>query len=167
LTVNKAALSITANAQSKVYGATVTFGSGSTLFTPSGLQNSETVGTVTLAVSGSGGTATAAVGSYTITPSAAIGGTFNAANYTITYNTGNLTVNKIALTLTANSTSKTYGQTVTFTGIEFTAIGLINGDTIDSVTLTSSGAVATAAVPVLLTALFRVQRQALMQETIP
>ena len=146
LTVNKAALSITANAQSKVYGATVTFGSGSTLFTPSGLQNSETVGTVTLAVSGSGGTATAAVGSYTITPSAAIGGTFTAANYTITYNTGTLTVNKIALTLTANSTSKTYGQTVTFTGIEFTAIGLINGDTIDSVTLTSSGAVATAAV---------------------
>jgi hypothetical protein len=146
LTVNKAALSITANAQSKVYGATVTFGSGSTLFTPSGLQNSETVGTVTLAVSSSGGTATAAVGSYTITPSAAIGGTFTAANYTITYNTGTLTVNKIALTLTANSTSKTYGQTVTFTGIEFTAIGLINGDTIDSVTLTSSGAVATAAV---------------------
>jgi hypothetical protein len=145
-TVNKAALSITANAQSKVYGATVTFGSGSTLFTPSGLQNSETVGTVTLAVSSSGGTATAAVGSYTITPSAAIGGTFTAANYTITYNTGTLTVNKIVLTLTANSTSKTYGQTVTFTGIEFTAIGLINGDTIDSVTLTSSGAVATAAV---------------------
>jgi type II secretory pathway component PulJ len=126
-TVNKAALSITANAQSKVYGATVTFGSGSTLFTPSGLQNSETVGTVTLAVSGSGGTATAAVGSYTITPSAAIGGTFTAANYTITYNTGTLTVTTaatstsliasvsgITITFTANVTPSTATGTVTF-----------------------------------------------------
>ena len=146
LTVNKAALSITANAQSKVYGATVTFGSGSTLFTPSGLQNSETVGTVTLAVSGSGGTAAAAVGSYTLTPSASTGGTFTAANYTITYNTGTLTVNTKTLTVTANNRSKTYGATVTFAGSEFTTAGLVNGNTVTSVTLTSGGAVATAGV---------------------
>ena len=146
LTVNKAALSITANAQSKVYGATVTFGSGSTLFTPSGLQNSETVGTVTLAVSGSGGTAAAAVGSYTLTPSASTGGTFTAANYTITYNTGTLTVNTKTLTVTANNRSKTYGATVTFAGSEFTTVGLVNGNTVTSVTLTSGGAVATAGV---------------------
>src|ERR1019366_10009454 len=87
--VTQKALAITANPQSKTYGATVTFGSGRTAFTSSGLQNSETIGTVTLACSG--GTAAAAVSGspYAITPSAATGGTFTAANYTITYNPGN------------------------------------------------------------------------------
>ena len=42
------------------------------------------------------------------------------SNYTITYVNGSLTVNPAALTITANSTSKTYGQTVTFAGTEFT-----------------------------------------------
>ena len=41
-------------------------------------------------------------------------------NYTISYVNGSLTVNPAALTITANSTSKTYGQTVTFAGTEFT-----------------------------------------------
>ncbi len=64
----------------------MTFGSGSTLFTSSGLQNGEMVGTVTLSVSGSGGAASASVSGspYTITPSAAVGGTFSAGNYAIT-----------------------------------------------------------------------------------
>ncbi len=51
---------------------------------------------MTLAVSNNGGAATAPVGSYTITPSAATGGTFTASNYTITYATGTLTVNPAA-----------------------------------------------------------------------
>ena len=113
-TVNTAALTVTASPQSKTYGQTVNFGSGSTLFTSSGLQNGETIGTVTLAVSGSGGAATAAVGSYTITASAATGGTFTAGNYSISYVTGTLTVNAATLTVTASPQSKTYGQTVNF-----------------------------------------------------
>jgi hypothetical protein len=107
VTVTPAALSVTASAESKTYGQTVSFGSGSTLFTSSGLQNGESIGSVTLAVSGNGGAPTAAVGSYTITPSAATGGSFNASNYTITYNTGTLTVNPAALTVTASAESKT------------------------------------------------------------
>ena len=55
-------------------------------------------------------------------------------------------VNKAALTITANNASKTYGQTVTFAGTEFTTAGLVNGNGVTSVTLTSSGAVATAGV---------------------
>ena len=94
--ITAAPLTVTASAESKTYGQTVTFGSGSTLFTSSGLQNGETIGSVTLAVSNSGGAATAAVGSYTITPSAATGGTFTAGNYTITYATGTLTVTTAA-----------------------------------------------------------------------
>ena len=42
--------------------------------------------------------------------------------------------------------SKTYGQTATFAGTEFTTSGLVNGDTVTSVSLTSSGAAATATV---------------------
>jgi hypothetical protein len=52
---------------------------------------------------------------YAIVPSAATGGSFNAANYTISYATGTLTVNKAPLTVTINSTSKIYGDTTNFT----------------------------------------------------
>jgi putative NADPH-quinone reductase len=148
LTVSPAPLTITASAQSKIYGQVVAFGSGSTLFGSSGLLNGDTIGTVTLAVSGNGGAATALVSGspYTITPSAATGGTFTAGNYTITYATGLLTVAPAALTVTANNRTKTYVQTVTFAGTEFTSAGLVNGDTVTSVTLTSSGAAVTATV---------------------
>ncbi|HZQ45680.1 MAG TPA: Ig-like domain repeat protein, partial [Verrucomicrobiae bacterium] len=96
--VSATALSITASPQTKTYGTLLTFGSGSTNFTSSGLQNSEGIGSVTLAVSGNGGATGAPVGSYTITPSLATGGTFATANYNISYNPGTLTV-----TLPSNS----------------------------------------------------------------
>jgi autotransporter-associated beta strand protein len=119
LTVNKAALTVTASAQAKTYGQTVTFGSGSTSFTSSGLQNGETIGTVTLAVSGSGGAATAPVlGSpYTITPSTATGGTFTAGNYNITYATGTLTVSTAGTTsaVTSSANPAQPGASVMFT----------------------------------------------------
>ena len=54
------------------------------------------------------------------------------------------TVNPAALTITANSTSKTYGQTATFSATAFTETGLVNGDTITGVTETSTGAAASA-----------------------
>jgi hypothetical protein len=57
-----------------------------------------------------------------------------------------LTIDKVALTITANSTSKTYGQTLTFAGTEFTSSGLVNGDTVSGVTLASAGAAANAGV---------------------
>src|SRR5208283_2870148 len=113
------------------------------LFTSSGLQNGETIGTVTLAVSGNGGAGTAAVSGspYAITPSAAAGGTFAAGNYTISYATGNLTVSPAALTVTASAENKTYGQTVAFGSGStlFSPSGLQNGETIGTVTLAVSG----------------------------
>src|SRR5208283_1655672 len=149
VTVNPAALTITASPQSKTYGQTLTFGSGSTQFTSTGLQNSQTIGSVTLAVSGNGGAATAAAGPYTITPSAATGGTFTASNYVITYATGTLTVNAAALTITASAQSKTYGQTVTFGSgsTQFTSSALQNSETIGSVTLAVSGSGGAANAP--------------------
>src|SRR5262249_40255646 len=69
-----------------------------------------------------------------------------ASNYTITYHKGTLTVNTAALDITATDKTKTYGQTVTFAGAEFTSSGLQNGETIGSVALSSTGAAATAVV---------------------
>ncbi len=133
--ITTATLTITASAQNKTYGQTISFGSGSTQFTSSGLQGSDSISSVTLAVNNNGGAASAPVGSYTITPSAATGS--GLGNYTITYDTGTLTVGAATLTITAKPDSKTYGQTVVFGSgsTAFTSSGLQNSETIGSVTL--------------------------------
>ncbi|MBI3174031.1 MAG: Ig-like domain repeat protein, partial [Chloroflexi bacterium] len=136
--VGQKALSITASNGSKTYGDTKTF-TGSE-FTASGLVGSDSVASVTLASSGA--PATAAVGPYAITASGATG--TGLGNYAITYHDGSLTVAAKALSITASNGTKTYGDTKTFAGTEFTANGLVNSDTVTSVTLTSSGSVATA-----------------------
>jgi hypothetical protein len=91
VTIGGAVLNITANNDSKVYGQTVTYGSGSTAFTSTGLQNGEAIGTVTITASG-GTAATDPVGSYTLMPGTATGGTFIPGNYSITYHGGTLQV---------------------------------------------------------------------------
>jgi hypothetical protein len=56
-------------------------------------------------------------------------------------------ISRKALTITANSDSKTFGESYTFAGTEFTTLGLVNPpDTVTSVTLASDGAAATATV---------------------
>jgi hypothetical protein len=144
LTVNKATLTITANDAAKTYGQTTTF--AGTEFSASGLQNGESVGSVALTSAGAAANAGVAGSPYAIAASAAGGGTFNPANYAISYIDGRLTVNRAALTITAGDASKTYGQTQTFAGTEFTASGLQNGESVGSVALTSPGAAATAGV---------------------
>lgn len=67
-------------------------------------------------------------------------------NYDFNYIDGTLTVSQKALTITADNQGKIYGTTFTFTGTEFTTTGLIFADTVTSVTLTSAGAIDTAAV---------------------
>ena len=142
LTVSPAALTITANDGTKTYGSTKTF--AGTEFTTSTLFNGDTVTSATLTSAGAAATATVAGSPYAIIPSAAVG--TGLSNYFITYDTGNLTVNTAPLTITANSTTKTYGQTTTFLGTEFTTSTLYNDDSVTSVTLTSPGAVPTAVV---------------------
>ena len=135
-------LTITASSAPKTYGAAVTF--AGTEFTASGLVGSDNVTSVTLTSAGAAASATVAGSPYAIVPSAATG--TGLGNYTISYVDGALTVSPKALTVTANNRTKTYGATVTFAGTEFTAGGLVNGDTVTSVTLTSAGAAASAAV---------------------
>ena len=63
---------------------------------------------------------------------------------------GNLTIEQKGLTITASNKSKTYGDTVVFDettpSTDFSVSGLVNSDTVDSITLTSAGAAATATV---------------------
>jgi hypothetical protein len=95
LTVNQAALTVTANNDAKRYGDVRTYGPNSTAFTTNGLKNGETIGTVTITATNgppSGALALDPVGSYNLTPSAATGGTFTPGNYDITYVNGTLTV---------------------------------------------------------------------------
>ncbi len=68
------------------------------------------------------------------------------ANYSISYANGTLAVGAKALTLTANNANKVYGQTLSLAGTQFTSSGLVNGDTVTSVSLSSAGTSATATV---------------------
>ena len=135
-------LSITATNQTKPYGQTFTFTGAE--FTSVGLVNGNAITSVTL--TSAGAPAAAAIGTYPIVPSAAVGS--GLTNYTIVYVNGEITVTSKVLTITASDRTKTYGDVVTFTGTEFTTPAgvLENGDVINSVTLTSSGAAASATV---------------------
>ena len=135
--VSKAALTLTSNNQNKLYGTTQTTPvTGSTAFTASGLQNNETVGTVTLSYASGGLLATDAVGSTsTITPSAAAAGTFAAANYTIGYSPGTLTVVTSAAVITLADTlgavNTTYGMaSATPTSFRVSGSGLTSNLTV-------------------------------------
>ena len=153
LGVTPAPLGIAANSASKIYGSTKSF--SGTEFSSTGLKNSETIGSVSLASAGAVSTAAVAGGPYAITASAATGGTFNAGNYSISYVDGALGVTPAPLGIAANSTSKIYGDTLSFIGTEFSSTGLKNGETIGSVSLASAGAAATADVlgsPYVITA---------------
>ncbi|MBI1205279.1 MAG: hypothetical protein GC182_22475, partial [Rhodopseudomonas sp.] len=137
--VTPANLTVAVNNDSKTYdGLAYSGGNGVTY---SGFVHGEDASVLTGSVS-YGGTAQGAVnaGGYTLTASGQA-----SSNYNIAYVAGTLTVNKADLTVTANSTSKTYGTDVTFAGTEYTTSGtLYGGDTVTSVTLASAGAAATA-----------------------
>jgi len=148
LTVNPKGLDITANDRTKTYGDAVTF-AGTEFTTGAGqLVNGDSVTSVTLTSAGATATATVSGSPYVITPSAAVGTGLD--NYTINYHNASvgLTVNPKGLDITANDRTKTYGDAVTFAGTEFTtgAGQLVNGDSVTSVTLTSTGAAAGATV---------------------
>ena len=94
--ITQRALTITATDATKEIAQELSGGAGSTAFTSSGLQGGQTIGSVTItygAAAGSTGQgATAGTYAGQATPSAATGGTFNAANYSITYAAGAIIV---------------------------------------------------------------------------
>ena len=135
-TILPKAASVTPDAASKTYGDTDPVFTGTlTGFLPADNVTATYSRTAGETVAGSPYTISAV-----LSPAGVLG------NYTITYNTANFNITGKALTITASDRTKSYGDVVTFAGTEFTTSGLINGDAVTSVTLTSAGAAATATV---------------------
>ena len=123
LTVNKAALTVTASNASKTYdGLGYTGGNGVSY---SGFVNSETASVLGGTLS-YGGTSQGAInaGSYVITPTGLTSG-----NYAITYANGSLTVNPASLTVSANNDSKVYNGLAYSGGNGVSYSGFVNGET--------------------------------------
>ena len=107
VTADKAALAITSDDTSKTYGDTVTF--AGTEFTTGDLVAGDSVTSVTLASSGAAANATVSGSPYSITGSDAVG--TGLSNYTITYNTGTLTVDQKDVSVSATGVNKEYDTT--------------------------------------------------------
>ena len=139
VTITNLNLTITANARSTTYGTPLVLGTTNFAVTGGSLAGSEQVTSVTLGANG-GINGTDDVAGYTITPSAATGsGGFLAANYSITYLTGALTVNQLPVNLTG---TRAYdGTTAAAAGI-LTVANKVGGDdiTVDSGNATLAGA---------------------------
>jgi len=140
LTVNKALLTVTG-----IRAYTGTNGFDYSMLSVTGAQNNETI-TLSAGTGSSGSNID--VGSYSGSTLSGLsisvsGGNASASNYLLP-GTGTMSITRAALSITANNTSKTYGQALTFTGIEFSSSGLQNGETLSSVSLSSSGTAANA-----------------------
>src|SRR5207237_7783222 len=90
---------------------------------------------------GAAATATVASSPYAITASAALGS--GLSNYTISYTSGTLTVNKAPLTVTAASVSRSYGTANPSFTVSYS--GLVNGET--AAVLSGSPSLTTTATP--------------------
>ncbi|KRG69444.1 hypothetical protein ABB27_06210 [Stenotrophomonas terrae] len=129
LSIDPRTLTITANSAGKTYGQIGNFNG----FSSDALINGDSLSSVDLASSGIG--ATANVGNYAISASNAVG--TGLSNYDIHYVDGSLSIGKAGLVITANDASRRAGELLTLDG--YRASGLLNGDSIDSVSLSSAG----------------------------
>jgi gliding motility-associated-like protein len=134
LTINQAALTITADDQTKIYGAalpalTATYNGFVNGDTPGNLTSQPSISTI--ATPGS------AVGNYPITISGA-----SASNYNISYTAGTLAVSPAPLTITATNASKIYGSVNPALAVNYS--GFVGTD--DETGLTTQPTIATTAV---------------------
>ncbi|MGE8289910.1 MAG: MBG domain-containing protein, partial [Stenotrophomonas sp.] len=134
LSVGKATLTITAGPGSKTYGQDGGFGN----YSVDGLLNSDAVASVMLGSDGAA--ANASVGHYAIHAGDARG--TGLGNYTITYVDGQMSVGKANLVITARDASKRMGQALLLDG--YTVEGLLNGDRVEGLDLSSDGSAANA-----------------------
>ena len=131
LTIDKANATVTANSATTTYSGVEQSVSG---YTVAGLVNDETASVLNLTESGGAGTN---AGSYTLN----IDG--DAANYTLTFVNGELTITRRPITVTAEGKNKLEGEVdpaLTFLVEEFAANrGLVEGDTISGELARESG----------------------------
>ena len=110
-TISARALTVTATPVVKFVGEVLSATSGSTAFTASGLVNGESIGSVSLTF-GSGAEAEAAAGNYPgqVFVSGATGGTFDPANYNITYVPGDILVTPLPAVSVTGSFAASTGE---------------------------------------------------------
>ena len=123
LTINKKAITIRAKEQTITYGSNIS--SSTTQVTYTELVTNDALTSITLTPSTSNCTTNG-----TITTSAATikrGNTDKTSNYNITYASGNLIINKKALTVTANNHTITYGDAPANNGVSYS--GFVNSET--------------------------------------
>ncbi|WP_281993029.1 MBG domain-containing protein [Sulfitobacter geojensis] len=143
--VTPAPLTVTVNDATKPFGNTLTFADVS--FSAATLFGSDAITGGTVVSTGAPSTAPADTYALSLDPLSLTGP--GMTNYTISVVPGTLTVNEVALQnldILVNDAFKTYGETLLFAGTEFTTVGLASGDSVDSLTLSSDGAAATAQV---------------------
>lgn len=129
--INKADAAINVNAYSETYNGTEYISSGSAIGV-----SSENLSGLDLSA-----TSHINAGNYTDTWTFTdVTGNYNDASGTV-----DNTISPKNLTITATDQVKCYGDEFIFTGNEFTSSGLISGETVGSVTLSSSGAASSAA----------------------
>lgn len=136
MTVGAKVLTVTAENKSVTYGdATPVL-----TYTMTGFANGETESTSVsgLPLLSTGYAHTTQVSSSPVLISVTTG-TLVSANYSFSFSDGSVNINLKGLTITADNRPKCFGDSDSFTGTEFTTSGLINGDTANSVTLTSPG----------------------------
>ncbi|AUN32975.1 MBG domain-containing protein [Niveispirillum cyanobacteriorum] len=123
LTINPAALTVTANSLTRVYGTddpTLTY-------TVTGLVNGDGLtGGLTRAAGRNAGT-------YAISQGSLSAG----ANYTLTFNSGTLTITPAALTVTAASATKVYGTDDP--ALTYSVTGLVAGDSVSGALTRAAG----------------------------
>ncbi len=129
LTVEQAALTVTAADRGKTYGEAVVFAGDE--FAVAGLVGDDTVAAVTLTSEGAAACAPVAGAPYAIVPSDAVGAGLD--NYAIAYVNGTLAVARAALTVTANNATRRVGQANP--AFSCTPTGLVCDDTLDSIGL--------------------------------
>ncbi|SUJ01322.1 gliding motility-associated C-terminal domain [Sphingobacterium spiritivorum] len=127
LTISKANLTVTADAQSKVYGAS----DPALTYKVTGLVNNDAATVVT-------GTLKREIGE-NIGAYAILDNDLTAANYTITYTGANLTITKANLTVTADAQNKIYGASDPV--LTYKVTGLVNNDAATVVTGTLKRAI--------------------------
>jgi hypothetical protein len=133
LSITPAALTITADNKTKVYGS----GLPALTASYSGWVNGDTPASLTTPASiSTTGSAASHVGSYAITASGAV-----SSDYVISYVTGTLSVTPAALTITADNKTKVYGAALPTLTASYD--GWVNGDT--SASLTTLPSVSTTA----------------------
>src|SRR5205814_522711 len=131
----KAALTIAADNQTRLYGAT----SPALTVTYAGFVNGDTSASLTTPPTvTTTATVASAVGTYPITVNGAV-----SANYTMSYVAGTLTVTPAALTITADDKTRAYGAANPALTVRYA--GFVNGDTAASLTTAPSTATTTMA----------------------